>query len=193
MMLTMARQASGYDPNVPAQTSSVPDFLHYVNQVLLNPIFTTILNDTISPGLSGDWGTAINQIAGYYVGIPAGDIGVITQSLYGIAAAASSNPSTNQTMNMFSQATLNVDSTISVYMYHTCVQMITTVHKGGKHEPDTVSNQTSLSLNRVHLGFNSDQWAAQAANVYQSTQQSLTDWLANNSTPAGSLPANWHP
>ncbi len=194
MLLTLAREKSGYDPTLPAQTGSVQKFLSYVNQVLLCPLFGTILNDHIAPEFSGNWNNVINQIASYYVGIPEGDIDTLKQSLNSIAAAASSNPSTDETLNMFSQATLNVDrNNIDVYMYHTYVQMKTTIHSGGKHEPDKVSNQAFLSLYRVHLSFNSAEWPRQAANVHQQTEQSLSDWLANNSTPTGSLPANWHP
>lgn len=193
MILTLAREQSGYDPTVPAQTGSVEKFLSYVNQVLLCPLFRTILNDHIQPGFSGDWNSVIEQIASYYVGIPDDDIYTLKQSLSAIAAAASSSPSTNQTMNMFSQATLNANSDIDVYMYHTFIQMKTTVHQGGKHEPDKVSNQASLSLYRVQLGFNSQEWPGQAEKVHEQTQQSLADWLANNSTPVGSLPTNWSP
>ena len=93
---------------------------------------------------------------------------------------------------MFSQATLNAASEVDVYMYHTYVQMKTTVHHGGKHEPDTVSNQTSLSLYRVQLRFDSSQWPSQAAQVHQMTDQSLREWLSNSS-PQGSLVTGWAP
>lgn len=193
MLLTLAREQSGYDPAVPAQAGSVQAFFGYVNQVLVCPLFSTILNDHIAPGFSGSWSDVINQIVGYYQGIPERELDTLRQSLTTIAAAASSSPSTNQTMNMFSQATLNVDASIDVYLYHTFVQMATTVHRGGKHEPDRVSNQAALSLYRVRLRFDSARWPAQAAQVHQQTQQSLSDWLVSNSTPSGSLPANWHP
>jgi hypothetical protein len=193
MLLTLAREQSGYDPAVPAQVGSVQAFFSYVNQLLLCPLFSTILNDHITPGFSGGWSSMIDQITGCYEGIPAREIDTLRQSLLTIAAAASSSPSTNETMNMFSQATLNVDADIDVYMYHTFVQMMTTVQQGGKHEPDTVSNQASLSLYRIRLRFDSANWPNQAAQVHQQTQQSLSDWLANNSTPSGSLSADWHP
>lgn len=193
MLLTLAREQSGYDPASPAQLGSVQAFYDYVNQILLCPLFTTILNDHIEPRFSGGWSQVIDQIVGFYEGIPAREVDALRQSLTTIAAAASSNPSTNQTMNMFSQATLNVDEQIDVYVYHTFVQMVTNVHKGGKNEPDTVSNQAALSLYRVRLRFDSANWPPQAEKVHEQTEQSLSDWLANNSTPPGSLPPDWHP
>lgn len=193
MLLTLAREQSGYDPTLPAQAGSATKFLAYVQQVLVCPLFSVILNDHITPGFSGDWNSVIDQMVTYFPQIPEEDLTVLKNGLYEIAAAASSSPATNETLNMFSQATLIVDVEIDVCMYQTTVQMKTTVHTGGKHEPDTVSNQASLSLYRVHLRFNSAEWPGQAEDVHKQCQQSLDDWLANNATPVGSLSADWRP
>ncbi|PWC40157.1 hypothetical protein [Azospirillum sp. TSO22-1] len=193
MLLTLAREKSGYDPSVPAQAGSLAMFFNYVNQILKCPLFSQVLNDHIAPTFSGDWNNTINQIIGYYVGIPDYDLSALRQSLVNVAAAASSNPSTNQTLNVFSQSTINVNADTRVYLYSTNVQMVTTVTSGGKHEPDRVSNQANLSLYRVQMRFDAAQWPAQAAAVYGETQQSLADWLAFGSTPSGSLPSDWHP
>lgn len=193
MLLTLAREKSGYDPTLPAQAGTLFKFFAYVNQILQCPLYAQVLNDHINPGFSGDWNNVINQIMGYYVGIADFDRNILRQSLVDVAAAASSSPSTNQVMNVFSQATINVAQDVMVYLYCTNVQMVTTVSSGGKNEPDRVNNQASLSLYRVQMRFDQYNWPAQAAAVYRETQQSLADWLAFGSTPVGALPSDWHP
>jgi hypothetical protein len=193
MLMTLARKKSGYDPSVPAQAGSLTMFFNYVNQILLCPLFSVVLNDHIAPAFSGDWNNAINQIMSYYVGIPESDLYVLRQSLVNVAAAASSNPSTNQTLNLFSQSTINVGAEVAVYLYCSNVQMVTNVSHGGKNQPDRVSNQANFSLYRIKLVFSSAQWPAQAPAVYAETQQSLADWLSFGSTRTGSLAADWHP
>jgi hypothetical protein len=193
MLLTLARQKSGYNPAIPAQAGSTQKFLDYLQQVLVCPLFMAILNEHLNPQFSGDWNNVINQILGYYPKMPPADLQVLRDGLYRIAAAASSNPSTDQTLDMFSQTTLSVDADIDVYMYQTHVKMTTSVSHGGKHEPDRVSNQTQMDLYRVQLRFRASQWPAQAATVHEQTQDSLADWLATNSTPAGPLATGWRP
>lgn len=193
MLMTLARNKCGYDPSTPAVLGSAPAFLGYVNQILVCPLFSAALNDEVTPTFSGPWPQVIQQIAGYYVGLGASDLALVQQSLWNIAGAAASSPSTNQTVNVFSQSTLDVSGQISVFMYHTLVNMVTTVTPGGKHEPDTVANQAQLTLYRVKLQFDSQNWAAQADAVQQQTDASLRSWLGQCSTPQGGLPVNWLP
>lgn len=193
MLLNLAMTQSQYDPSTPAAAGSAAAFSRYVAKILECPLFSALLDDHVTPGFGGGWNDVIERIVGYYEGIAPEDIATLRGSLQTIAAAASSNPSTNETTNLFSQATLKVTDTVDVYLYHTFVQMVSTVQHGGKHEPDTVSNQAGLDLYRVHLRFDSARWASQAEKVHQMTQQSLRDWLAGSSTPAGGLAANWSP
>lgn len=195
MIMTLAREASGFNPTIPAQAGSLEKFMAYVDQILRCPIFSAVYRDRVQPVYSGDWNSVINSILSFYVGIPARDLDTIRQSLVSAAAAASSNPSTNQKLNVFAQSTVNVDSptAIDVYLYQTFVQMKTTVTPGGKNEPDRVSNQAYTDLYRVRLLFKSAEWPAQAEKVHQQTQDSLSDWLVDNSAPQGDLPSNWQP
>jgi hypothetical protein len=192
-LITLARLASGYNAATPAAAGSSQMFLSFVNQILICPLFTQIINDTLTPSFSGSWSTVIDQIASYYVGLAPNDLAAIRDSLAVVGHAASSNPATNQTYNVFAQATLSAASEIDVFMYFTYVQMRTTVHHGGKHEPDTVSNQANMTLYRAKLRFNSAAWPEQAAQVEQKSNESLHGWLNSVSTPKGNVAPGWHP
>ncbi|MCE8006324.1 hypothetical protein [Aestuariivita sp.] len=193
MIMTLAQAQSGYNPSDPAQLGSASMFVAYVNQVLQCPLYSAAINDLIQLDLQGSWDKAIDQIVSYYVGIPQRDLDTIRQSLVTIAAAASSNPSTNQVTNLFAQTTLSAGDDIDAYLYQSNVVMRSTRHSGGKNQPDYTTNQTNMTLHRVQLRFDQANWPDQAANVYAATHQSLADWLAGGSTPTGDLPDNWAP
>lgn len=191
MVLTLAMQASGYNPASPAAAGNLAGFASYVQQVLLCPVFSAQINDRVQLNTQGDWNSVINQIVSYYVGIAASDLDHIRSGLLSLAQAASSNPSTNQTENLFVQNTLNAGSQLVVYMYQSFVQMNTTVQSGGKHSPDTVTNNAQLALSRVVLVFNSGSWPAYSLIIMPHTSASLEDWLNNTTTPQGSVAVNW--
>ncbi|WP_323769814.1 hypothetical protein [Antarctobacter sp.] len=193
MIMTLAQEQSGYNPSDPAQLGSASMFMTYINQVLQCPLYSAVINDIVNLQLSGSWDHGIDQILGYYVGIPQRDLDAIRESLVTVAAAASSNPSTNQVTNLFAQATLSAGDTIDAYMYQSNVVMRSTRHSGGKNQPDYTTNQANMSLHRVQLRFDQANWPSQAENVYNATHQSLSDWLAGGSTPTGDLPDNWAP
>ncbi len=181
-LMTLAMQASGYDPSNPAAVGSATVFNRYVADVLRCPLFWTILNDTVSPSFSGSWPSIVGQMASYFEGIAASELSILEASMLRLGNAASSTPSTWDSLNLMAQSAINVEgSTIDAFIYQTSIQMITTVHKGGKHEPDTVSNQAYMGLHRVKLGFDTARWAAQAAVVQRETSSSLKSWADANS------------
>ena len=193
MLLTLAREKSGYDCRTPGQPDGEAKFNNYIAQVLLCPLFRTEYDDRISNVLGGDWNGVIDSIVALYVGIPDADRTLLRDSLRAVAAAASSSPSTVERVCTFFQSTIDSSERIASFFYYMDVRMVTYVEHGGKNEPDRVHNQANLTLHRVKLLFDAAHWAAQAEAVYRETQSSLSDWLDENSTPVGPLPMNWHP
>jgi hypothetical protein len=193
MLMSLAMKASRFDPTTPGVAGSVEAFADYVYKITDCPLFFHAIIDHITPQLDGSWESIIDHIIGCYDDVGPEDIDDLRQSFRTIAAAASSNPATNQTTNLFCQSTLKVDDIIDVYLYHSEVKMVSTIHHGGKHEPDSLSNHADLDICRIQLRFDAAGWPAQAERVHQMTQQSLRQWLEGGSTPAGGLPANWSP
>jgi hypothetical protein len=192
MTMNLAIQASGYNPAAATAAGNRAGFLSYVDQLLQCPAFSVRLRDQVNPGMSGDWGAVISQIASFYVGISGDDLNHIRNSLYALAQAASSTPGANETMTLFVQCALNVSDDLNVYMYWSQVQMVTHVDHGGKHSPDTVTNNASLSLNRNVLAFNSRAWATYAPIIFPQTTASLESWLNDTTTPQGPVPVKWN-
>jgi len=193
MLLTLAREKSGYNPLEPAGPDSEGKFMRYIYQIIVCPLFRKDIDDRITDVFGGDWNEVIERIISLYVGLAEQDRAILRTSLRSVAAAASSSPSTTEEICTFFQSTIDSSNTISTFLYYMNVKMVTYVDHGGKNEPDRVRNQADLVLHRVKMAFDAGQWAGQAQNVYRETQSSLSDWLANNSTPTGALPRDWHP
>lgn len=192
MVLTLAQQSSGYTPTDPAAAGNLSGFINYVNEVLKCPVFSTIVRDQVAPNLSGnDWSSVINSIVSYYPGLDAIQMNEIRNSLWSLARAASSWPSTSQTQNLFVQNTLDTNQGFRVYMYKSLINMRTDVHKGGKNSPDTVTNNASLTLWRVILKFDEAGWPNYASAIADKTTVSLEAWLNGNTTSQGPIPPNW--
>jgi hypothetical protein len=192
MVLTLAMQASGFNPADPANAGNFNGFQNYSSEVLQCPVFSQMIRDAVQPGMSGDWGSVVNQILSLYVGIAPNDLQHIQSGLMSMAQAASSNPSTVQTQNLFVQNTLNAGNQLIVYMYQSVVRMVTNVQSGGKHSPDTVTNNAGMQLFRTVLAFNTGAWPAYAHVIMDKTTASLNDWLNNTTTPQGTIPVNWN-
>lgn len=193
MLLTLAREKSGYDAQTPGQPDGEQKFMTYIAQILTCPMFRKDIDDRIANGLGGDWHVVIDTIVGLYVGIPDKDRELLRASLWTVAQAASSNPSTVERMCTFFQSTIDASDDVTAFFYYLDVKMVTYIDRGGKNEPDRVRNQADMVLHRVKMHFDASQWAAQAAAVYAETQTSLDAWIASNSTPIGPLASGWHP
>ena len=193
MLLTMAREKSGYDCQTPGQPDGELKFMQYIEQIVFCPLFHKDYDDVIANRFEGDWNNVINTIADFYVGISDSDRETLRQSMRAVAAAASSSPSTVEQICTFFQSTIDSSDRIASFFYYMNVRMVTYVDHGGKNEPDRVRNQAELRLHRVKMWFDAPQWPSQAEAVYRETQSSLADWLDSNSTPVGALPSNWHP
>jgi hypothetical protein len=192
MVMSLAIEASGYNPSDPTAAGNFGGFMSYVTQLLECPVFSVQLRDEINPVMSSDWGSVINQIASLYVGIAPDDMNQIEVSLSSLAQAASSTPGANETETLFVQNALNAGDSIVVYMYWSYVQMVTNVESGGKNSPDTVTNNASLTLYRNILTFDTAAWPGYAAIIMPKTSASLQSWLNDNTTPQGSVPVNWN-
>jgi hypothetical protein len=193
MVLTLAQQSSGYVPTDPAAAGNIGGFINYVNEILKCPVFSTLIRDHVTPNLSGnDWGSVIDSIVSYYPGLDAIQTNEIRNSLWALARAASSWPSTSQTQNLFVQNTLDTNEGLRVYIYKSFINMRTDVHQGGKNSPDTVANNASLTLWRVQLRFDENEWPHYAAAIVDKTTVSLEAWLNGNSTSQGPIPPNWN-
>lgn len=193
MLLTLAREKAGYNPLEPAGPDSELKFMRYIYQIIVCPLFRKDIDDRITNVFDGDWNTVIEKIVSLYDGLPEQDKALLRKSLLSVAAAASSNPSTTEEICTFFQSTIDASTVIGTFLYYMNVKMVTYVDHGGKNEPDRVRNQADLVLHRVKMSFDAGQWAGQAQNVYRETQSSLSDWLANNSSPNGTMPRDWHP
>jgi hypothetical protein len=191
MVMTLAQQASGFNPLGPTAAGNVAGFLSFVNQLVLCPIFSTVVSDQVAPTMSDNWNSVVDQIAAYYVGLAPAQIDEIRAGLWRLAQAASSTPSTSQTEDIFVQSTLNAGDQLVLYMYQSLIRMQTNVESGGKHSPDTVTNNASLALWRTILRFDSDRWPAYAPVIMSQTTASLESWLQNTTTPQGPLPVRW--
>ncbi|MBN3845584.1 MULTISPECIES: hypothetical protein [Burkholderiaceae] len=192
MAMSLAQRASGFNPSSPAAAGNLNGFLAYVGQLLQCPLFSAQLKDEVTPNMSGDWNSVINQIVGYYVGIAAQDLQDIRAGLWSLAQAASSTPSTNETQNLFTQNTLNAGADLQVYLYQSFIDMRTDVQHGGKHSPDTVTNNASLQLWRTILRFDSQHWPAYAPVIMSQTDATLQSWLNDTTTPQGPVKVNWN-
>ena len=192
MVMTVAMNACGYNPAAPGAAANVAGYEKYIVALSGCPLLTMQLNDVISPNMSGDWGSVIGQIVSNYTGISAADLGQLRSSLWSIAQAASGSPGTNETLNLFVQNTLNAGDDLVLYLYDGAVAMVTTVQSGGKHSPDTVTNNAAFQLHRNIFTFDSAGWPAYAPLMIPRTTATLTSWLANNATPQGTLPVNWN-
>lgn len=193
MLLTLAREKSGFDCRTPGQPGGEQKFMQYMDQILVCPLFHKDIDDKIANGLGGNWNDVIDTIVGLYVGLPDVDRQLLRSSLVAVAQAASSNPSTVERMCTFFQSTIDASDQIATFFYYLDVQMVTYVSHGGKNEPDHVQNQADMVLHRIKMSFDSAQWPDQAAAVYAETQSSLDDWIADNSTPIGAIASDWHP
>ena len=191
MVLTLAQQASGYNPADPAAAGNLDGFLSYVDQVLQCPVFSVIIHDRVQPAMSGDWTSVIDQFVSFYPGLGDQELSALRTSLWTLAQAASSTPATGETENLFVQSTLNAGEQLVLYMYQSFLTMRTDVESGGKHSPDTVTNNASLSLWRAVLKFDTDLWPRYAPAVVNRTNASLESWLNNTTTPLGSVAMNW--
>jgi hypothetical protein len=191
MVMSLAIQASGYNPSSPAATGNFSGFNAYVDQIVQCPVFSIRVRDAVNPTMSGDWNAIVHQIASEYVGISSDDLSHIVAGLYSLAQAASSTPGANETQTLFVQNTLNAGAGITLYMYWSHVQMVTNVQSGGKHSPDTVTNNASLTLYRNVLQFNSGAWPSYAPIIIPKTAASLQGWLNDTTTPQGPVPVNW--
>ncbi|WP_027820911.1 hypothetical protein [Paraburkholderia bannensis] len=192
MVMSLAQRASGFNPSSPAAAGNLNGFLAYVSQLLQCPLFSAELKDEVAPNMSGDWNSVINQIVGYYAGIADQDTQDIRAGLWSLAQAASSTPSTNETQNLFTQNTLNAGTDLRVYLYQSYIDMRTDVEHGGKHSPDTVTNNASLQLWRTILRFDSQRWPAYAPLIANETDASLQSWLNDTTTPQGPVKVNWN-
>ena len=188
-LMTLAMQRSGYDPSNPATAGSVTAFNNYVAQVLTCPLFSTILNDTISPLFSGSWPSIVSQMASYFEGIADSDLSILEASMLQLGNAASSQQSTLASLNLVAQSAINMEGVaIDVFIYQTFIKMIATVHRGGKREPDTISNQAWMQLHRVKLSFDAVGWPALAVIVQKETDSTLKSWADANSPLTSTTP-----
>jgi hypothetical protein len=191
MVLSLAVQASGFNPLDPATTSNLGGFNNYVSQVLACPVFSIALKDEITPNMSADWGSVVNEIVSLYQGIDDNDLAAIRNGLYSLAQAASSHPGANETETLFVQNTMHYDEQLRVFMYWSSVRMVTNVQKGGKNSPDVVTNNANLTLYRNILVFDAVAWPTYAPIIMHRTDASLESWLNDTTTPQGPIPVNW--
>lgn len=193
MIISLAQSASGYNPSAPSQAGDTQGFLAYLQQLLACPLFSTEINDQVKLNWSADWGTIVDNILGYYKGIADKDLATIRNSLWTIANAAASSSNTNQSENLFVQSTINTDESIKVYIYKSFVLMRRDVHKGsGKNAPTYVENQAHFELYRTVLVFDAAKWPQYATMIMAETDASLSSWLADNSSPKGTVQVNWN-
>jgi hypothetical protein len=96
-----------------------------------------------------------------------------------------------ETENLFVQSTLNVGDRLILFMYQSFVRMATHVDHGGKHSPDTITNNAGLALWRTVLRFESERWPAYAPVIAAQTDASLQSWLQDTTTPQGRVPVRW--
>lgn len=194
MCLSLAQNASGYNPASPTAAGNLAGFQAYVQEVMACPIFSATVHDTVNVSWQSDWSSMVNQIVNFYVGISDDEKSTIWHSLWTLARAAASNPNTNQTENLFVQNTLNSNSgALNVYIYKSFVAMSEEVHQGsGKNAPTVVTNQASFTLYRTVLSFETANWPAYSKIIMPKTTANLNSWLTNNSTPQGTVPVNWN-
>lgn len=192
MILSLAQSASGYNPASPDASTDTDGFNRYLTSVLSCPVIQTELNDHLSLDWKDDWHSVVDRIAAYYVGLDAQDVDVIRNGLWTIARAAASSPNTNEAENLFVQSALNLNGSVKIYLYRSSVTMKQDVHRGsGKNAPTVSSDQTHFSLYRTVLDFDSQNWPAYAEFILPRTDASLNSWLADNTTPEGTVPVNW--
>jgi hypothetical protein len=192
MIMSLAQSASGYNPAAPSADGNLAGFLAYVQQLIQCPAFNVETNDRINIDWSTDWGTIVNNITAYYVGIPEDDLATIRNSLWTIANAAASSPNTNESDNLFVQSTINASGAIHVYIYKSFVLMRRDVSKGsGKNAPTISKNQAHFELYRTVLNLDTGKWPQYSRVIMPKTNASLSSWLEDNSTPKGKVPVNW--
>lgn len=191
MVLSLAQQASGYNPMDPSAPGNLNCFLAYINQILLCPVFSSLIRDQVAPNMSGNWNSVIDSIVGFYPGLAGDQENDLRNGLWSLARAASSWPSANQTQNLFVQNTINSSADLTVYLYKSFINMRTDVQSGGKHSPDTVTNNASLSLWRAVLKFDINSWPSYAPIIMDKTNTSLEGWLNGNNVSKGPVAINW--
>ncbi len=191
MVLSLARKKSGYDPTKPASSGNIINYLFYLYEIWQYQIFKTPELDGVHLRLTGEWSSAVDQIAAQYQGLSATDVQHVRDDLWNLAKAASSRPDTNETENLFSQGTIHADSDISLFLCQSYIQMSTEVRHGGKHSPDVVINHADFILFRIILKPDAEELRARTPAIMNESDDSLRAWLKENSTPHGDVPVNW--
>lgn len=192
MILSLTQQQCGFNPSDPTHAGNINDFLKYVNQLFQCPVLVNEINDKVDCSYGSDWGSSINSILGYYVGISPTDLNTIKDSLWNIARAASSCPNTSETQDLFVQNSLNIDGSYKIYMYKTFVKMVEEKHKGsGKNAPTRIKDCTSFTLYRAVFHLNCQDIASYSASLMSKTDSSLHSWLNDTSAPINSQAVKW--
>lgn len=192
MIMTLARNASGFNPRNLNQSDNQARFQDYLQQLFNCPVLHTAVNDRKEMNWSADWGTIVDKILEHYQGIAAQDRENIKNSLWSLAHAAASSPNTNEQLNLFVQNSIEIEGSIKIYLYKSFVLMRQDKHKGsGKNAPTRIKNEAYFQLYRVIMDFDQAGWPAYAPTIMERTNTSLTDWLGENTTPQGNAAVHW--
>jgi hypothetical protein len=176
-LMGLARKASGYNPVDPAQAGNYPKFNDYVTRMLDAPFFHLGFSDQKNlHHESSNWDSLIDNIVSLFDGVLSEDKSRIMTGLKQLAHSATSTSDKTETMNVFCQQAVSVDSSkVTVGIYHSGVSMIE--HKG-KH----TTQQADFSVFRAFLTFNTETWPTFAKMVAAKEITSATDWLSSMSS-----------
>jgi len=185
-ILNMARIKARYNPLDVRDKECAARYKDYLTRVQGAPFFGLQYARSVKvENKSKNWNDLIDAIGDTFGGLAAEDKQAVVKSLTSLAKVAASTEDTKNTEDLFVQSVLRAGEEYEIFLYSSHVEMESHKEKG------STSSQSLFEVTTIKLRLLKTLWPLSAEKVYRAGHvQDVDDWLADNTTRAGTLRYN---